>query len=221
MKESVFDFLSMSREKRPSALANRIDALRDNIRASNPTACAARTGSLFRTTGKDRGEFHMAYWDSPITISFPELKACSEKGEVLPISHQGMLMYYFSYASGIPVSGRWVSFAELPGGRIYSRAFQGYTGDKLVGLFDLDVRRLEKVCVQAGGMPLEFSEIAFGFNALPLVPLGLSYHIGDEDFPSSCQILFDPTATGYLPIDACAILAGMLTGRIERIDNSP
>jgi hypothetical protein len=42
----------------------------------------------------------------------------------------------------------------------------------------------------------------------------LTYWLGDEDFPSSCKVLFDESASHYLPIDACAILGGMLTRKI-------
>jgi Domain of unknown function (DUF3786) len=220
MDDRAFDFLSARQERKPSALENRIDDLRDKIRASSPMACASKTGSLFSETGTGQGEFHLVYWDSPVKISFPELKARNIDGQLLPILHQGMLMYYFAYASGFPRSGRWVSYADLPGGRLYSKAFQGNSGDELARLFKLDVRQFANACIKAGGMPLEFSEIAYGFNALPHIPLAMTYHVGDEDFPSSCHILFDSTATNYLPIDVCAILAGMLTSRIERIHNS-
>jgi len=57
------------------------------------------------------------------------------------------------------------------------------------------------------------------FQALPRVPLMLTYWLGDEDFPSSCKVLFDESASHYFPIDACAILGSMLTGRVIRAKN--
>jgi len=55
---------------------------------------------------------------------------------------------------------------------------------------------------------------SFIFQALPNVHLMVTYWLGDEDFPSSCKILFDETAIHYLPIDACAILGSMLTRKV-------
>jgi hypothetical protein len=52
------------------------------------------------------------------------------------------------------------------------------------------------------------------FQALPRVPLMVTYWLGDEDFPSSCKILFDECARHYLPIDACAVLGGMLARKL-------
>ena len=42
----------------------------------------------------------------------------------------------------------------------------------------------------------------------------VTYWLGDEDFPSSCKILFDESASHYLPIDGCAILGSMLVRRL-------
>jgi len=40
------------------------------------------------------------------------------------------------------------------------------------------------------------------------------YWQGDEDFPSTCQVLFDASASHYLPTDAYAILGSTLTRRL-------
>jgi hypothetical protein len=44
----------------------------------------------------------------------------------------------------------------------------------------------------------------------------VTYWLGEEEFPSSAKILFDATATHYLPIDVCAILGSMLVSRIGK-----
>jgi hypothetical protein len=42
----------------------------------------------------------------------------------------------------------------------------------------------------------------------------VTYWLGDEDFPSSCKILFDASASHYLPIDGSAILGSMLVRKL-------
>jgi hypothetical protein len=37
------------------------------------------------------------------------------------------------------------------------------------------------------------------------------YWQGDEDFPSTCQLLFDASVSRCLPTDACAVLGSALT----------
>jgi hypothetical protein len=49
---------------------------------------------------------------------------------------------------------------------------------------------------------------------LPRVSLLTVYWQGDEDFPSSAQILFGVEVKHYLPTDACAIAGSMLTRQL-------
>jgi hypothetical protein len=203
-----------------SALEKRIDELREQLRSSSAVARAEKTGALFSAIGPNRGNFYLSLWNSLVVISFPELLASDPQGKLLPTSYQGLLMYYFTQADGAPLSGRWVSYAELPGGRTYAQAVQGYSGGNLVKIFGLDIGQFETACVKAGGVPFDFGEVSFKFLALPRVPLVVTYHPGDDEFPSTCQILFDSSAENYLPIDVCAILAGMLAGSIIRANNS-
>ncbi len=127
-----------------------------------------------------------------------------------------MLLYYLLTADGAPLTGKWVSFADLPDGRMYNAAFQGYSGDEIVKQFGLDLEGFKSACSKAGGEPVDVGSASFVFQALPKVPLMLTYWLGDEDFPSSCKVLFDEFVSHYLPIDACAILGSTLTGRVIR-----
>jgi hypothetical protein len=174
---------------------------------------AARSGSSWLTPGPNRGELHIPFWGDVCIFSFPELTG-SINHNLLPDFQQALLLYYLVTADGAPLTGRWVSFADLPDGRMYNTAFQGYSGDEIVKRFGLDLEGFKSACSKAGGEPVDAGSASFVFQALPKVPLMLTYWLGDEDFPSSCRILFDESASHYLPIDACAILGGTLTRKI-------
>jgi hypothetical protein len=220
MQNSIENFLLAPRDNNQSALEKRIEELRETIRGSAPITISEKTGTLYTEIGPHRGEFRLMLWDSTVVVSFPELIAYNSKDTALPTSYQGLLMFYFSQANGLPLSRRWVSFAELPGGRTYAQAFQGYSGEKLVKLFQSDVKRFEKACLEAGGAYIEIGEVSFIFALLPRVPLVVTYHLGEDEFPSSCQILFDSSVDNYLPVDICAITGSMLTGRIINSNKS-
>ncbi|MFZ5820924.1 MAG: DUF3786 domain-containing protein, partial [Chloroflexota bacterium] len=61
-----------------------------------------------------------------------------------------------------------------------------------------------------------FGDVAYAFQALPRLPLLVNFWCGDEDFPSTCKILFDKSLSHYLPTDVAAILGGMLARRLAR-----
>ncbi len=196
-----------------TGLAARVDELRATVRTLPPDQIVPHAEVEYRP---ETDTFHLALFGSPITLSSPKLIATGPNGSPLPDFIQALLFYYLTTSDGTPLTRTWVSFADLPTGRMYAQAFQGYSGAELIKAFDPNLERFRHACLAAGGEPFTFGDASFEFLALPRVPLLVNYWLGDEDFPSTCQILFDAAATHYLPIDACAILGGMLAGRVVR-----
>jgi hypothetical protein len=171
--------------------------------------------------GQRSTSLRLFFFQRIILISFPELVPTDEQsGAPLSESGQALLLYYLSIADGTPLEGRWLSFADLPGGRFYNQAFQGYSGAEVAKHFGEDIAAFERAGKSIGGERLFFGDAAFAFHVLPRVMLAAVYHLGDEEFPSSCKILFDATSTHYLPIDGCAILGSMLAGKLMAADKS-
>jgi hypothetical protein len=174
------------------------------------------TGASYQTIGPGRGEFRLSLFDSPAIVTHPGFVGVNAKDEELPLPFQAVLAYYFHTADGSSLTGRWISFAELPDGRLYNQAFQGYTGNELVKMFGLDVDSFKSACEKNGGVATPLGDAAYIFYALPRFPMVANYWCGDEDFPSTCKILFDRSASHYLPTDVIAILGSMLKGKIVK-----
>jgi hypothetical protein len=162
-----------------------------------------------------RGEFHLLLWGRPVALTFPELIARSEEtGKDVSVMNQALLLYYFNTADGVPLSGQWMSFSELPDGRFYNQAFQGYTGNQLARAFQNDQLSFERAAQEANGSRRAFGAISYAFQALPRIPILVVFWQGDEDFPASFQVLFEASASHYLPTDAYAILGSTITRRL-------
>lgn len=206
-------------EQPPPGLESRAGELRASLEQVPAETLANRAGVSYLEIGPGRGEFHFNLFNQSIVGAFPNLTFFTPAGEKLPSILQALLLYYFVYANGAPLTSQWVSFADLPGGRTYNQAFQGYSGDEVVRQFtklphSVALDTFKSACLALGGQPLEIGSASFTFPALPRVPLLLTFWLGDEDFPSSCKILFDSSATHYLPVDGCAILGSQLTSRL-------
>lgn len=209
----------MIREEKPDRLSARIAELRAGLAGIEPEALAWRTGSEFLDEGQDPA-FHLSLWGRRVTLPFPGLIARdSESESELSAFSQALLLYYFSTCDGEPAAGRWIAFSELPDGRFYNQAFQGYTGKVLVQEFGDDLVSFEQAAAASGGSKMQMGDLAFMFQALPNVPLLVVYWLGDEDFPPSCQILFDAAVSHCLPTDACAILGSSLVQRLIRVNS--
>ena len=193
----------------------RVGELRQALRTQPPARLAERTGAAYRPLDHDQGEFHLALWGQPVRLSFPALSATPGHSEVeLPVFQLALLLYYFVTADGAPLGGQWISFAELPDGRFYNQAFQGYSGQELARCYANDLPGFVLAAQSLGGERQPLGDASFSFLALPRVPVLVVYWQGDEDFPASCQVLFDSSASHYLPSDAYAILGSTLTGRL-------
>jgi hypothetical protein len=199
------------------ALASRVDELRVTLRQVPVNLLAECTGASYQALGPGRGEFRLSLFDSPILVTYPGLVGIdAKKDDDLPLPFQAVLAYYFYTSDGARLTGQWVSFADLPDGRMYSQAFQGYSGDELVKIFRLDLNAFRIACEKGGGVATSTGAAAYIFYALPRLPLLVNYWCGDEDFSSSCKILFDSSVSHYLPTDVCAILGSMLTRKLVK-----
>jgi hypothetical protein len=205
----------MKREANINQLAERVKSLVGSLQKVDPLLLASRTGTTYISKEDCTGKFDFSFWGQPLSLSFPDFVACAKQtGENVPLPYWAMIAYYFVTSDGTPLAGKWVSFSELPDGRFYNQAFQGYTGTKLSRTFNKSFGNFERAAESAGGNRIVFGNIAYSFHILPKVDLSVVCWKGDEDFPPSFQVLFDASIDHHLPTDACAILGSMLTGKL-------
>lgn len=206
----------MKRTTSQELLSDQVELLRLSLKEMDPAEVARRSGAAFHPDAVEGADLRLSLWGRPVRVSFPALHACYDSpDEALPPQLQALLLYYFLTCDGARPDGQWIAFSQLPDGRFYEQAFQGYTGDVVARAFGED---LEAFCAAAerlgGSREFQLGSAAYRFQALPYVPLLAVFWQGDEDFHSSCQILFDSAVSHHLPTDACAILGSQLTRQL-------
>ena len=123
-------------EPTPPGLESRAGELRACLQGIAAESLAAHTGAVYLPGHSGQGEFHFNLFTQPIIGVFPSLTFFTPTGEQLPPFLQAFLLYYFNTArhnadqaaNAAPPTGQWVSFADLPDGRIYNQAFQELWG---------------------------------------------------------------------------------------------
>ena len=197
--------------KNQTSMKRRIRELQAALQGTDLADLASRTGAEYQ---KSTGEVTIPLFGKRFIIT-PELLVQEIKsGEEAGLNTQALLLYHLTCSDGAPVTGRWISFRELPDGSFYHQAFQSYTGHELAKAFGDDVPGLKRAAVTLEGRPEAMGELSFSFQALPRVPIAFIYWLGDEDVPASARILFDASAGHHLPTDACALLGSTLTRRL-------
>jgi len=159
------------------------------------------------------GTFAARYLNRAISLPFPSLDGrFADTGGAVPEPVVTLLSHYLVASDGTEPAGTWISFADLPGGRVYCSAWRGYTGKALVRRFGNDVDAVRAAAVRLGREALDLSsDLAIRLDVLPKVPVALLYWAGDEEFEPRADFLFDATASHHLPTDCCAVACGLVT----------
>jgi hypothetical protein len=213
-----FDFSNLADVDR---ISSRITELRQGLAGSNPVMLAHNTAADWQPHAETGGYFQLPLWRRPVMVSYPDWVARRwPSGEAVSQMELALLLYYFSLADGFPISGEWVSFADLPDGRFYNQAFHSYTGKELAQAYKNDQFTFERASLSLGGERAGLGDASFVFQALPRAPLCVVFWRGDEEFPGSFQVLFDAAASHYLTTDSYAILGSAITQRLIAVKNA-
>ncbi len=204
----------------PNPLGDRVAEIQEKLQRKSPHALAKNTGATYTSKDDRSGYFELPFWSERTQLNFPEFDGIFvEKNETINTFDLTMLAYYFDLADGVPLSGEWISFNQIPGGMFYAQAFQGYSGGELAKVFQNDLNAFTQANQKLGGRRENFGNAAYSYQILPFVPVMVVCWLGDEDFPPSYRILFDSNAHHYLVTDAYAILGSNLTRRLLKAAN--
>ncbi len=212
-----FDFSNLADADR---ISSRIEELRRGLSGADPQRLARNTATEWTAQGETDGYFQLPFWRRPVVLTYPAwVVRRRATGELLSPLDLALLLYYYTIADGFPLSGEWISFADLPDGRFYNQAFHGYTGKELAQAFQNDLAAFERAALALSGERAGLGDAAFAFQALPRAPLCVVYWQGDSETPSSAQVLFDASASHYLTTDSYAILGSAITRRLIAAKN--
>lgn len=142
-------------------------------------------------------------------VAFPEGPPGSEdRAGELPTTEKVLILHYLIHAGPRPLTGRNISFKEIPGGgSIYYPTFKKRAVDPLVKTFSEDFPGFAEAARALGGSAEKLGDAAVTVHAFPFVPITYVIWQGDEEVPSSGTILFDSSVAGFLPVEDIVIAA--------------
>jgi len=211
------DVIDQARQAWQESMSRQMETLRASIQEHEPAAVADRCGGSF-----EGDRLCLTFWGKPVGLSWPDLQA-HQAPEVTPCStfDTAMLLYYIHTADGTPMADRWISFRELPDGAFYHQAFQGYSGDLLARAFGDESKAFNGASRALDGWSLPaLAPYAYAFQPLPRIRLAAVLWPGDEEFPPRASVLFDASASHYMPTDGLALLGAGLAQRLIRTASS-
>ena len=184
---------------------------------ADPLQAAARTDAGFSVTPDGASQLILPFFGKPYRIPHPTGPlVAAESGVGASAGVQILLLHHLLSADGALPSGEWVSFHELPFGRIYQSAFAGRSLAPLSAAFGLDAAGFAAAASRLGGLPMRLGDSSFWFRVFPRLPVAAVQWLGEEDLPGSVNILFDSAAGRLLPTEDLAAVGGMLSGMLLR-----
>jgi len=175
---------------------------------------------LKRLTGTNRYEFlgfTLDLDENTITDDLPNLVGNLSEGRTQILT---TLLCHFSLANPLAPTGRLVKYKDLPGGYAYEGAFFKRAIEPIAEVFGEKPKNLVEAADLLGGTKLTLGDAAVEIPALKGIPL--TYILwGKEDFPASANILYDASASSYLPTEDLAVLGELTTLRLIEATKNP
>lgn len=134
-------------------------------------------------------------------------------GQVKP-REEIFILHYLLGATGKLPTGNLIPFRSLDGGMAYDSVFQGRTVSRLFRAFSNREERLTDICGLLGGTPGDLGNVSVRLRVLPHIELVIVLWKGDDELPTSGNILFDESVTDYLSTEDCVVLAEAVVSRI-------
>jgi hypothetical protein len=124
-----------------------------------------------------------------------------------------VLLSHYSLANPIAPSGKLVKFKDIPGGYAYEDAFAKRAIEPVGDCFGEKPDELPKAAKLLGGTQLEIGDASAQIIALKGIPLNFILW-GSDEFTASANILYDESASSYLPTEDLAVLGEITTLRL-------
>jgi len=124
-----------------------------------------------------------------------------------------VLLAHYTSASPIAQTGKLLKFKDVPGGYAYEEAFSKRAIEPVADCFGENPDELPKAAKALGGIQLEIGDASAQIPALKGIIL--TYILwGTDEFTASANILYDASASNYLPTEDLAVLGEITTLRL-------
>ena len=169
---------------------------------------AEKSGATFKTGKNGSHLITLTFLNRLCQITFPDIEVTyQESDEEVPLWSKILILHYLVKSEGLPLTGKWINFKQVPSGSIYYPAFVKRSQKPLCDFFSDRLDLLERAAHNLGGEETHYGDRAVMIPALPRVPVVFVFWSGDEEFQSEAHILFDSTVSSYLSTEDVAVLS--------------
>jgi hypothetical protein len=173
-----------------------------------------KNAALQYETGIGTFTIAIPFFDETISLTLPEVTFKSAKGSNITLVTRIILLHYINTANGNPPKNDIAAYEDIPGCRHYQPVFEKRVTKPMQSAFGHDKYTFLEAGVALGGKKEEYGDASITLYALPRVPITFILWEGSEEFPPLVRALFDPSITGYLPLEDIVVISKLAAARI-------
>jgi hypothetical protein len=179
---------------------------------------AAKSGSSLQMNPEGGACIRLPYLGQEVKLFLPQGTIAIDPGpSSLSLREEILILHYLGKAAGVSPTGDWISFAEIPGGKIYYPVFQKRCQAPLAKYFGETPEALPSLAAQlVQGERWDLGDAGVRIQALPHVALGLAIWQGDEEFQAEGTVLYDASVRASLPAEDAVILAETVVWKLVK-----
>jgi len=130
-----------------------------------------------------------------------------------------LILHYLIGAKEIEPTGKLLTFRELEGGEVYYQAFYRRAiqpiAQELAPTPELLLKRAKRI----GGVKHNLGDASTKISVFPRLPIIVVIWMGDDEVPSSANILFDSTAGYHLSTEDLAAIGDIVADSLVLLDD--
>ncbi len=193
------------------------DMLLTKVKRIDPFTLAEETGGRYLPEGMPRILVPFLHSWFVLTLVPYRVKGEHEVIDTLPLKVlflQHLLAAGENRGSAVKVMGIWIDSRGLQHGAVLGAHFSRSVNETIGRFFALDPGTRISRALQWGGRPTDLGDAGFLFNLFPRLPVALIHWFGDEEFPAYSKVLFDVSASNFMPTHGLTALTEFLVHRL-------
>jgi hypothetical protein len=135
----------------------------------------------------------------------------AQSDEPAKISDRILVLHYLLCDLPIPDTDELISFRQMDSGMFYWKAFLSRSVRPLVERIGNDLELLKTNLDRFDWESVSLGDFGARIHAIGKVYVTLVYHLGDDEFPASADLLFDASIKRVYPTEDAAVLASRIS----------
>ncbi len=160
----------------------------------------------------------LVYINQPCSIRLPggDVEAAAGPG-ALTVRDRILILHYLTQAKGTPLSGRSITYKELPDGITYFPVFYKRAIKPIVTHFGAQPDSLLDIGAGLGGRQSDLGDMAVTFHPVPRVPVTFVLWKGDSEFPPEGNVVLDSSVADYFTNEDVNVQCEILAWKLVRL----